>query len=130
MRVEKIDNQRFILLEKETAFSLGYRITIDKGFDFDGASISKPLWSIIGSPFTGNYVRAALFHDGLYACCTLDRKLSDEIFLDLMKEDGVGYFKRYSMYLAVRAFGSSAYNNTPEDISIYKRIVNVTKYIN
>jgi hypothetical protein len=35
MRVEKIDDQRFILLEKETAFSLGYRITIDKGFDFE-----------------------------------------------------------------------------------------------
>ena len=125
MRVEKIDDQRFILLEKETAFSLGYRITIDKGFDFDGASISKPLWSIIGSPFTGNYVRAALFHDGLYACCTLDRKLSDDIFLDLMKEDGVGYFKRYSMYLAVRAFGSRAYDSNQEDIPIYKEIVNI-----
>ena len=125
MKVEKIDDQRFILLEKETAFSLGYRITIDKGFDFDGASISKPLWSIIGSPFTGNYVRAALFHDGLYACCTLDRKLSDDIFLDLMKEDGVGYFKRYSMYLAVRAFGSRAYDSNQEDIPIYKEIVNI-----
>ena len=126
MRVEKIDDQRFVLLEKETAFSLGYRITINKGFDFDGASISKPLWSIIGSPFTGNYVRAALFHDGLYACCTLDRKLSDDIFLDLMKEDGVGYFKRYSMYLAVRAFGSRAYDSNQEDIPIYKEIVNIT----
>ena len=126
MRVETIDNQKFILLEKETAFSLGYRITINKGFDFDGASIPKPLWSIIGSPFTGNYVRAALFHDGLYACCTLDRKLSDEIFLDLMKEDGVGYFKRYSMYLAVRAFGSRAYNSNQEDIPVYKEIVEIT----
>ena len=126
MRVEKIDGQKFILLAKETAFSLGYRITINKGFDFDGASISKPLWSIIGSPFTGNYVRAALFHDGLYACCTLDKKLSDEIFLDLMKEDGVGYFKRYSMYLAVRAFGSSDYNSYQEDIPIYKEMVNIT----
>ena len=126
MRVEKIDDQKFILLEKETAFSLGYRITINKGFDFDGASIPKPLWSIIGSPFTGNYVRAALFHDGLYACCTLDRKLSDEIFLDLMKEDGVGYFKRYSMYLAVRLFGSSSYNSYQEDIPIYKEMVNIT----
>ena len=97
-----------------------------KGFDFDGASIPKWLWSIIGSPFTGNYVRAALFHDGLYACCTLDRKLSDEIFLDLMKEDGVGYFKRYSMYLAVRAFGSRAYNSNQEDIPVYKEIVEIT----
>ena len=126
MKVEKIDDQRFILLEKETAFSLGYRITIDKGFDFDGASISKPLWSIIGSPFTGNYVRAALFHDGLYAGEVLDRKVCDDIFLDLMKEDGVGYFKRYSMYLAVRAFGYRAYDSNQEDIAIYKEIVNIT----
>ena len=126
MRVETIDNQKFILLEEETAFSLGYEIIVKKGFDFDGASIPKWLWSIIGSPFTGNYVRAALFHDGLYACCTLDRKLSDEIFLDLMKEDGVGYFKRYSMYLAVRAFGSRAYNSNQEDIPVYKEIVEIT----
>ena len=126
MRVEKIDDKKFILLEKETAFSLGYRITINKGFDFDGASIPMALWSIIGSPFTGNYVRAALFHDGLYACCTLDRKLSDEIFLDLMKEDGVGYFKRYSMYLAVRLFGAIAYDSHQEDIPIYKEMVDIT----
>ena len=33
MRVEKIDDQRFILLEKETAFSLGYRITINKDLE-------------------------------------------------------------------------------------------------
>ena len=33
MRVETIDNQKFILLEKETVFSLGYRITIDKDLE-------------------------------------------------------------------------------------------------
>src|SRR5690242_2835861 len=29
----------------------------------DGASIPMPLWSIIGSPFTGKYVPAAIVHD-------------------------------------------------------------------
>ena len=105
MKVEKIDDQRFILLDKETAFSLGYSITINKGFDFDGASIPKWLWSIYGSPFTGKYVKAALIHDGLYASQKVSKRISDKIFLDIMKQSKVGYVKRTSMYLAVTLFG-------------------------
>ena len=33
MKVEKIDNQKFILLEKETVFSLGYEITVNKDLE-------------------------------------------------------------------------------------------------
>lgn len=121
MKVEKIDDQRFILLEKVTAFSLGYRITINKGFDFDGASIPKPLWSIIGSPFTGNYVSAALFHDGLYAGEVLDRKVCDDIFLDLMKQYKVSYTIRYAMYWAVRLGGGKVWKeHTKEEVLKYK----------
>ena len=31
------------------------QVTVFKGFDFDGASIPKPLWGIIGSPMTDGY---------------------------------------------------------------------------
>ena len=128
MKVEKIDDQRFILLEKVTAFSLCYRITINKGFDFDGASIPKPLWSIIGSPFTGNYVMAALFHDGLYAGEVLDRKVCDDIFLDLMKQYKVSYVKRYAMYLAVRLGGGKVWKeHTEKEVLKYKNYCKVVK---
>src|SRR3954451_307848 len=34
-----------------------------KGYRTDGASIPWPLWSFVGSPFTGRYVKAAIIHD-------------------------------------------------------------------
>lgn len=128
MKVEKIDDQRFILLEKVTAFSLGYRITINKGFDFDGASIPKPLWSIIGSPFTGNYTTPAAIHDGLYAGEVLDGKVCDDIFLDLMKQYKVSYVKRYAMYWAVRLCGGKVWKeHTKEEVLKYKEFLDVEK---
>lgn len=50
LKVEIIEEDVFILLEDVTVGSLGYRITVKAGFDFDGASIPKWLWSIYGSP--------------------------------------------------------------------------------
>lgn len=37
--------------------------TAPKGTLTDGASIPTALWSIIGSPFTGKYLNAAIIHD-------------------------------------------------------------------
>src|ERR1700674_3220752 len=42
-----------------------------KGLVFDGASIPQALWSIIGSPYTGLYRRAAVIHD--FYCTNLYR---------------------------------------------------------
>ena len=125
MKVEKIDDQRFILLDKETAFSLGYRITINKGFDFDGASIPKWLWSIYGSPLTGNYVVASLIHDGLYASQKVSKSISDKIFLDIMKQSKVGYVKRTSMYLAVKMFGGKDWKEASKYKDEYINYVDV-----
>jgi hypothetical protein len=84
---------------------LGYRITVMKGLEFDGASIPKVFWSIIGSPFTGKYTRSALVHDALYMSESLTRKEADSVFLDLMKQDGVSFTKRSVMWSAVRIGG-------------------------
>ena len=100
-----------------------YNITVKSGFVFDGASIPKALWSIIGSPMTGGYQRAGCLHDALYASQILDRKIADDIFLESMKSDGVSYFKRYSMYWAVRSFGYSAWNENKKSINKWKEFV-------
>lgn len=130
MKVEKIDDQRFVLLEKVTAFSLGYRITINKGFDFDGASIPKWLWSIYGSPLNGNYVVASLIHDGLYASQKVSKSVSDKIFLDVMKQSNVGYIKRTSMYLAVKLFGGKDWKEASEYKDEYTNYVDVNTNTN
>ena len=56
LKVNIVDDNVFILFEDVVVESLGYSITVKKGFDFDGASIPKWLWSIYGSPLNGNYV--------------------------------------------------------------------------
>ena len=105
LKVNIVNENVFILSEDKTVESLGYSVTVKKGFDFDGASIPKWLWSIYGSPLNGNYVVASLIHDGLYASQKVSKRVSDKVFLDVMKQLNVGYIKRTSMYLAVKMFG-------------------------
>lgn len=105
LELEIVDKNMFILSKDKSVESLGYSITVKKGFDFDGASIPKWLWSIYGSPLNGDYVVASLIHDGLYASQKVSKNIADKIFLDIMKQSNVGYIKRTSMYLAVTMFG-------------------------
>ena len=114
LELEIINENLFILSKDKVVESLGYSITVKKGFDFDGASIPKWLWSIYGSPLNGNYVVASLIHDGLYASQKVSKKVSDKIFLDIMKQSNVGYIKRTSMYLAVKMFGGKDWKEASE----------------
>ena len=121
-----INENLFMLNKDKTVESLGYSITVKKGFDFDGASIPKWLWSIYGSPLNGNYVVASLIHDGLYASQKVSKKVSDKIFLDIMKQSNVGYIKRTSMYLAVKLFGAKDWKEASEYKDEYTKFVDVT----
>ena len=125
LEVEIKNENLFILSKDKTVESLGYSITVKKGFDFDGASIPKWLWSIYGSPLNGNYVVASLIHDGLYASQLVSKSLSDKIFLDVMKQSNVGYIKRTSMYLAVKMFGGKDWKEANEYKNEYTKYVDV-----
>ena len=126
LKVNIIKEDVFILLEDVTVDVLGYRITVKKGFDFDGASIPQALWSVYGNPLSGKFRIAALVHDALYASQKVSRELADAIFLDLMKQHEVGYMKRQTMYYAVRSAGWYVWRrNTKEEIETYKEFINV-----
>ena len=128
LKVNIIKNDVFILLEDVVVESLGYKITVKKEFDFDGASIPQALWSVYGNPLTDKYKIAALVHDVLYASQIVSRELSDEIFLDLMKQHKVGYIKRQTMYYSVRSAGWYSWKQlTKEELEKYKEYVNVEK---
>lgn len=80
------------------------------GLIFDGASIPRFMWRVIGSPFVGKYRRAAIIHDqyytyGLEGHPVESRKDTDKMFLEAMEELGVSWWKRKMMYRAVRWFG-------------------------
>jgi hypothetical protein len=84
-------------------------IVVPAGFETDGASVPKALrW--FASPFTGKYTRAALVHDWLYCTEVVSKQIADNIFYNIMKEDGVSGWKASSMYYAVKYFGCMVYS--------------------
>ena len=128
LKVNIIKEDVFILLEEVEVEALGYKITVKKGFDFDGASIPQALWSVYGNPLSGKFRIAALVHDVLYASEKLPRELADAIFLDLMKQHEVGYVKRQTMYYAVRSAGWYVWKGHEEsEVKKYKEFVHVEK---
>lgn len=84
---------------------------IPAGFITDGASIPRFFWRFIGHPFESEYICVYVEHDYDYAVGKIPRKYADKKLLDGLKAKGVGYFKRYAIYFAVRLFGASHYNN-------------------
>lgn len=91
-------------------------IRIPHGFIHDIASIPRPLNVFFRKH--GRHTNAAILHDWCYHTkgaitpkIKLSRLESDRLFLDAMKECGVGYFKRVSMYYAVRIGGYLSWVN-------------------
>jgi len=122
--VRLIGEQSFEVINPLTFNTYGFCITILPSFDYDGASIPQALWSWIGCPMGGLYSSAACLHDALYASQLFDRKTSDKLFHQAMLSSGVSKSLAKKMYLAVRAFGSSAYDDV-EDLAKYQKLVRI-----
>ena len=83
-------------------------VVVPNGFKTDYASVPKIFRNIINT--YGKHGKAAVVHDWLYSKnCNIDitRAEADKIFLEIMKECGVGVIKRNLMYRMVRLFGAS-----------------------
>lgn len=80
------------------------------GFETDGASIPRFLWSTIGHPFTGRYQPGAVVHDALYMARLLTRQTADAILFDLCRAAGVSVAKAALIYTGVAAFGGFPYH--------------------
>jgi hypothetical protein len=89
---------------------------IPAGFDWDGATIPRPFWSIIGGPWHPQVMRASLIHDWLYWTRLCDRKTADKILRDCLREDGCTWAKASAMYRAVRIFGGMFFKRTKIDV--------------
>jgi hypothetical protein len=105
------DGQRLTLL-RPVSISMMWGQTqvarrLNADFSWDGASI--PRWSrwIFGHPLSPEYRWASLWHDiGCNeATCIEDRTIADAVFLRLLREAGVGKYRRLAMWSAVRVYG-------------------------
>ena len=96
----------------------GRWLLIRAGFIFDGASIPRWLWSLIGHPFDPNWCAAALIHDALYAGELRSRKLCDKELLHVMRRTSkIGHDNARKFFIAVDLFGGGVWRaHTPKSI--------------
>lgn len=70
----------------------------------DGMSIPKWLQPIVGEPFEGTTLRAALFHDALCCYQIKSQEITHKLFELILKLDGFPFWRRKAAYLAVVAY--------------------------
>lgn len=97
----------------------GEYYSIPAGFDTDGASIPRALWTICGDPMSIPRLYAAIVHDYLYSGGDPDatRKDADTLYRDLQIALGISKAKAYTEYYALRIFGRSHWQPTPPQIT-------------
>jgi hypothetical protein len=83
----------------------GRRWRAPTGSQIDGASIPRALWTLVGSPYTGNYRRASIVHD--VACVKAgndyqQRLLADRMFFRACRAGGCSVFQSIVLYIGVR----------------------------
>ena len=77
----------------------------------DGASIPRALWTIVGSPYTGDYRRASVVHD--VACGEAGgdkkkRRKADRMFFHACRAGGCSIWQSILLYLGVRVGAAAA----------------------
>lgn len=111
--------------------SVAVTIVVKAGFECDGASVPRWLWSLSGITPNGIIIAAAVIHDAIYSVkgklnkfnrwiehyvldaegvyhrdhFEINRKQADTIFLEIMELSGIGKTNRLRAYWAVRLFG-------------------------
>jgi len=68
----------------------------------DGASIPAPLWSLVGSPYTGEYRRASIAHDVACEDPNVPRKDADRMFYRACLAGGCSKRQARLLYAGVR----------------------------
>ncbi len=103
-KVRQIDRQLWRIKEPFIALWDRRIIRLNEGFEFDGASIPRLFWSLVGSPMSGRYTAATAIHDGLYAVQLTGRLEADRCMYDIARDYGTRYIHAQTMLRAVQAW--------------------------
>ena len=102
--------------KKDFEFTWGNKTyIIPAGFMFDGASIPRIFWSLIGYPLESEFRVAALIHDWCYRTRCVSFMDANKLFLRRLKSQGVSYWKRGLMYSSVVCGGYLTYRGTNKE---------------
>lgn len=95
------------ILDTRDVMEIEYKFSIEKEYTWDGASIPKAFWRVIGANTNNQFLLASLIHDVLcenHEYVNYDRYLSSRIFERLLFVAGVGSAKRWAMFHCVDNF--------------------------
>ena len=83
-----------------------YRIAFTEGYSWDGATIPRLLWSLMGHPLQKELRLASLIHDWRceHARTGAERMVGDALFLELLEKAGLPRWRRIGMWVAVRVW--------------------------
>jgi len=92
--------------------AIGAAITISAKFIFDGASLPRIVWTLLGLyPMHHKVQAAAGVHDALYRTHYTTRWVADVVFFSLCRNDGLDWFRCSVMFVALRVCGVIAWHN-------------------
>ena len=101
-----LDSPRDMFLIEPLSFTNTRRVWMAPvGTRFNGASIPKPLWPIIGSPYVTYARRISVLHDYYFTIRTIPTIEVNQMFYDGCVADGVPVVKAKAMYEALMIFG-------------------------
>lgn len=115
LRMETIGEREWLLTDDLVFFSAKYRgvVIAPRGFQTNLASIPRLLWTVF--PKVGRQDRAAVIHDAGYGHALVTQNgdrihavkhVSDDLFYEGMRSDGVNGLSAQVMYRAVVLCGS------------------------
>ena len=83
-----------------------YKISLPEGYSWDGATIPRVWWSIMGHPLKQEFRLASLIHDWRceHAKTGAERMVGDALFLECLERAGLVRWRRVGMWVAVRVW--------------------------
>ena len=86
-------------------------VIVPAGFESDGASVPRFLWSSVSSQIDPRTLAAAIAHDYIYRNHPegWTREMADDMFYDICRSDGLCWWSSQKAYWGIRLFGGSAW---------------------
>jgi len=117
-QIEPTPDNKWRLIQDWVCVFDGITYTVPEGFETDGASIPRLLWTLFGSPMELPRAKAAILHDYLYTIGPKEpedqwdrlRLEADEVYKNFNIQLGMKKWKANIEYRFIRWFGGSHWN--------------------
>ena len=99
----------------------GVTFTGPAGFECDGASVPRFLWSSVSPKIDNRTLAGSIAHDYIYRTRPENwtKEAADSMFYDIIREDGLSWWKAQKAYWGVKLFGGYAWKTkggTADDV--------------